>query len=357
MKTTISNKPISINITTTTVIKTVAILLLLYLGFLVKEVLALMFVALVFASAFDPWVDFLQRRKWPRVLSITLIYLVVLGLITAMIYMMVPVIVKEATDLAASFPYYFDKLSDLFNSLRQTFGQYGLADNFQNNLDNLAGTLSDWTLQLVNAIYGAFNGLFSVFLVMVLTFYMVVEENAIKKTVWSLTPARSQAYALNLVSRMQLQIGYWLRGQLILCLVIFLLTFLGLSILGVRYALLLALFAGLTEAIPYLGPVLGAIPAVLLALTQSPRLALVVVVMYLIIQQLENNILVPQIMKRAANVNPITSIIVLLIGYKLAGVAGAVIAIPVATAVSVGIKDLFNFKEKKELQASKVAVK
>lgn len=346
-------KPLRISITTATIIKALAILLLLYLAFLVKEVLALMFVALVFASAFDPWVDFLQRRKWPRALSITLIYLVVLGLVTAMIYMMVPIIIKEATDLAASFPYYFDKLSYILNNLRQTFGHYGLADNFQSNLDNLAATLSGLTLQLVGAVYGAFNGLFSVFLIMVLTFYMVVEENAIKKIVWSLTPAKSQAYAINLVGRMQLQIGYWLRGQLILCFSIFLLTYLGLSILGVKYALLLALVAGITEAVPYLGPVLGGIPAVLLALTQSPRLALVVIVMYLIIQQLENNVLVPQIMKRVANVNPITSIVVLLIGYNIGGVAGAVIAIPVATAASVGLQDLFNYKEKKELQLDK----
>lgn len=348
-------KPLHINITTATIVKTVAILLLLYLAFLVKEVLALVFVALIFASAFDPWVDFLQRHKWPRVLSITMIYLVVIGLVTAMVYIMVPILVKEATDLANDLPYYFDKLSVFLDNVRQTFGHYGLADNFQSNLDNLAATLSGWALKLVSAIYGAFNSLFSVFLIMILTFYMVVEENAIKKIVWSVTPAKNQAYAINLVSRMQLQIGYWLRGQLILCLSIFLLTYLGLSILGVKYALLLALVAGITEVIPYLGPVLGGVPAVLLAMTQSPRLALVVVIMYLIIQQLENNILVPQIMRRVADVNPITSIVVLLIGYRIGGVGGAVIAIPVATAITVGLKDLFNYKEKKELQASKAA--
>jgi predicted PurR-regulated permease PerM len=347
--------PLRINITTATIIKIIAILLLLYLGFLVKEVLALMFVALVFASAFDPWVDWLQHRKWPRALSITFIYLIIIGLVTTMIYIMVPILIKEATDLANNFPYYFDKLSGFLAHLRQTFSHYGLADNFQSNLDSLASTLSGWTLQLVGAVYGAFNSLFSVFLIMVMTFYMVVEENAIKKIVWSLTSARSQAYAMNLVGRMQIQIGYWLRGQLILCFSIFLITYLGLSILGVKYALLLALVAGITEAVPYLGPVLGAIPAILLSLTQSPRLALVVIIMYFIIQQLENNVLVPQIMKRAVNVNPITSIVVLLIGYRLGGVAGAIIAIPVATAISVGIKDLLNYKEKKELAAEKLA--
>ena len=350
-------KPLHINITTATIVKTVAILLLLYLAFLVKEVLALVFVALIFASAFDPWVDFLQRHKWPRALSIIMIYLVVIGLVTAMVYIMVPILVKEATDLANDLPYYFDKLSVFLDNVRQTFGHYGLADNFQSNLDNLAATLSGWALKLVSAIYSAFNSLFSVFLIMILTFYMVVEENAIKKIVWSVTPAKNQAYAINLVSRMQLQIGYWLRGQLILCLSIFLLTYLGLSILGVKYALLLALVAGITEVIPYLGPVLGGVPAVLLAMTQSPRLALVVVVMYLIIQQLENNILVPQIMRRVADVNPITSIVVLLIGYRIGGVGGAVIAIPVATAITVGLKDLFNYKEKKELQASKAVAR
>jgi len=344
------NNPIHINITTSTILKVVGILFLLYVAFLIKEVLSVIFVALVLASAFDPLVDYLGRHKWPRALSISLIYLVVLGLVVLMFYFLVPVVIKEATDLANSLPYYFGKLSSFLGRVRETMGQYGLAASFQTNLDSLASTISGWTMQLITAAYGAVNGLFSLFLILVLSFYMVVEENAIKKMVWAVTPARSQAYAVNLVTRMQLQIGYWFRGQLLLCLAIFLLTLIGLSILGVRYPLLLALVAGITEVVPYLGPVIGGIPAVLIALTQSPRLAIVVIIVYVIIQQLENNVLVPQIMKRVADVNPIASIIVLMIGYKLAGVIGAAIAIPITTAFTVALRDLLNYKEKKELQ-------
>ena len=347
-----AHTPISINITTATILKVVGILLVCYLALLIKEILVVIFVALVLANAFDPLVDYLGRHKWPRALSISLIYVIVLGLVVLMFYFLVPIVIKEATDFATSLPYYVSKVSAFLDRMRQTMGHYGLAGSFQTNLDNLAATISGWTMQLITAVYGAVNGLFSAFLILVLTFYLVVEENAIKKIVWSVTPARSQAYTINLVSRMQLQIGYWFRGQLLLCLAIFLLTLLGLSILGVRYPLLLALLAGITEVVPYLGPFLGGIPAVLIALIQSPNLALAVIVVYIIIQQLENNILVPQIMKRVADINPIVCIIVLMIGYRLAGAVGAAIAIPITTALSVALRDLLNYKEKKELAAT-----
>jgi len=174
---------------------------------------------------------------------------------------------------------------------------------------------------------------------------MVVEENAIKKLVWSVAPEKHQVYIMHLVNRMQQKIGLWLRGQLILSLSIFVLTYVGLLILGVKYALVLALIAGLLEFIPYLGPTLSAIPAVFLAFTQAPALALFTLGLYYIIQMVENNILVPKIMQKTVGLNPIISISALLVGYKLAGVVGAILSIPVATAVSVFIKDVFDHKD------------
>ena len=141
---------------------------------------------------------------------------------------------------------------------------------------------------------------------------------------------------------MQTKIGLWLRGQVILSFIIFCLTFLCLYILGVRYALVLALLAGLTEYIPYFGPFLGAIPAVFLAFTQSPVLALFVALIYYLIQLVENNIIVPKLMQKVVGLNPIVSIIVILTGYKIAGVLGAILAVPVSTAVGVFLRDLFE---------------
>ena len=155
--------PISINITTSTILKVVGILLVCYLALLIKEILVVMFVALVLANAFDPLVDYLGRHKWPRALSISLIYVIVLGLVVLMFYFLVPIVIKEATDFATSLPYYVSKISAFLDRMRQTMGQYGLASSFQTNLDNLATTISGWTMQLITAVYGAVNGLFPFF--------------------------------------------------------------------------------------------------------------------------------------------------------------------------------------------------
>ena len=173
---------------------------------------------------------------------------------------------------------------------------------------------------------------------------MVVEEDAMKKLVWSVTPEKNQTYIIDLINRMQKKIGLWFRGQLLLCFTIFLLTYIGLSILGIKYALVLAILAGLTEFVPYLGPVIGAVPAVFLAFTQSPLLALFTLILYIVVQQVENNILVPKVMEKAVGINPIVSIAVLMIGFQLAGIVGAILSIPVATAAGVIIKDVFDNK-------------
>jgi len=179
---------------------------------------------------------------------------------------------------------------------------------------------------------------------------MVVEENAIKKLVWSIAPEKHQVYVMQLINRIQKKIGLWLRGQLILCLVIFVLSYIGLLILGVKYALMLALIASITELVPYIGPIIGSIPAVVLAFAQSPMLAVFVVALYYGIQLVESNILTPKIMEKAVGINPIISIVALLVGFKVAGVVGAILSIPVATAVSVFVKDVFDSKgEKKDM--------
>ena len=165
-----------------------------------------------------------------------------------------------------------------------------------------------------------------------------------KKVVWSIAPPKYQMYIMGLINRMQQKIGLWLRGQLILSLIIFFLTFIGLSILGVKYALVLALIAGMTEFVPYLGPIFASIPAIFLAFTQSPMLGLFVAILYYIIQLTENNIIVPKLMQKVVGLNPIVSIAVLLIGFEVAGIAGAVLSIPVATAVNVFLTDILENK-------------
>ena len=180
---------------------------------------------------------------------------------------------------------------------------------------------------------------------------MAVDDQAIKKAIRSVLPIDYQPYSMHLINRIQEKIGLWLRGQIFLSLVIFAVSWIGLSILGVKYALVLAVFAGVTEIIPYLGPFIGALPAVFIAFTQSPLLGIITIVLYIVIQQAENYFLVPKVMQKAVGLNPIIIIIAIMIGAKLAGILGVLLAVPVATAISVVVRDIFKAREEKEEKA------
>lgn len=343
-----NKKPVYINITTLTVIKIVMVFVLFYFLFLVREILAILFVALILASAINPLVDWLHLKKVPRWLGVLSIYLSFGSVVGTVLFMAVPPILSQAAELSENFPAIAEKVFSSLSSLRDYSLEHGFLDNikksasiFESNIHNAAGGI-------FTTLSGFIGGIISFFLVLVITFYMAVEENAMKKIVWSVSPKKYQIYVMNLINRMQHKIGLWLRGQLILSFIIFLLTFTGLSLLNIKYALVLALIAGLVEFIPYFGPILSSVPAILLALNQNLALALFVAILYMIIQWVENNIVVPKVMQKVVGLNPIVSIAVLLIGFKLASVVGAILAIPVATAASVFIKDIFDHKLEEE---------
>jgi predicted PurR-regulated permease PerM len=332
----------NVNISTLTIFKIVAVLLILYFLYVIKDILAILFISLVLASALDPWVDWLQKKKIPRALGIMLIYFLIILAITFVISLVIPPIVDELKQLARDFPVYLEKFTLSMSILREYTLEHGILENVKEALLNFSSKIENAAGGLFSTVTGFISGFISFVLIMVITFYMVVEENAVKKIVWSIAPEEHQPYIMQLVNRMQDKIGLWLRGQIILSVIIFLLTYLGLSILGVKYALVLALVAGLTEFVPYLGPILAAIPAVFFAFTQDPMLAVFVIVLYYIIQLFENNFIVPQLMQKVVGLNPVVSIVVLLIGFKVGGIIGVILAIPVATAIGVFAKDIFQ---------------
>ncbi len=333
---------IHVNISTLTILKVVLVFLLIYFIYKIGDILAILFVSMVFASAIDPWVDWFQKKKIPRVLGIIIIYLVLFALISLSIYLIIPPIVAQVNELANNFPYYFDKLISSFSSFKEYANQHGIAQNIKESLTALSSNLQSAARGLFSTVSSIFGNIVSLLLMLVITFYMAAEESAMKKIIHSVVPAQHQPYVMQLTHRMQNKIGLWLRGQLILSLIIFSLTLAGLAVLGVDYALTLALIAGLTEFIPYLGPILASIPAIFLAFFQSPMLALAVLILYVVVQWTENHIIIPKLMQKVTGLNPIISIIVLLVGFKLAGVIGIILAIPVATAASVFIMDLFE---------------
>lgn len=344
----INKKPIYINITTLTIIKIILVFFLFYFLFLVREILTILFVALILASAINPIVDWLNSKKIPRWIGVLVIYLLASSVVAAIIFLAVPPIISQGTELVENFPSIVEKVLASLSSLRDYSEKFGFLDNIKRGVDVFGSNINSAAGGIFSTVSGFIGSIFSFFLVLVIAFYMVVEENAMKKIVWSISPKEYQIYVMNLINRMQHKIGLWLRGQLILSFIIFLLTYTGLSLLNIKYALVLALIAGLIEFIPYFGPIFSSVPAILLALNQSFTLAFFVALLYMVIQWVENNIVVPKVMQKVVGLNPIVSIAVLLIGFKLASVVGAILAIPVATAASVFIKDIFDNKLEEE---------
>lgn len=336
-----SKSPIYVNITALGVAKIILVLVFAYILYEIREILAVLFVSLILSSAFDPWVDWLQKKKIPRGISMAFFYVLLVALILAILFSIIPPIAKQAVDLSTRYPFIADKvrlgmvnLKD-FTSFEGVWNKISLS---KNNYPEFASAFE----AVFSQISGVFGAIFTFFLVLVITFYMVVEESALKKVVWSIVPSQHQVNSMRLVNQIQLKIGLWIRGQIILSFTIFIFIYIGLLFLRVDYALVLAMIAGITEFVPYLGPILAATPAIFLAFTQKPILALFVGVFYYIVQLVENNIIVPKIMQKVVGLNPIVSITVLLIGFRLAGVIGAILSVPVATAVKVVLADVFE---------------
>ncbi|MFN7088737.1 MAG: AI-2E family transporter, partial [Candidatus Paceibacteria bacterium] len=199
---------------------------------------------------------------------------------------------------------------------------------------------------VLSFIVGIFGGIVSFLSIVVISFYLSVMRGGIDSFLRSVVPDRYENYVLNLWHRSERKLGWWLQAQLLLSLVIGLLTFIGLSFLNIKFALLLAVIAMILELVPTVGPVLSAIPAVALGFSQSSATGLGVLLLYIFIQQFENHILTPMVMGRTLGINPVVVVIALLVGFNLAGVLGMILAVPVATIIVEWFNDIAEKKEK-----------
>ncbi len=338
------------------IVKIIIVLAIFYLLYSILDILALVFIAIVLAAAFGPWVDWLYKRRVPRVLSIVSIYVVIFLILALVIYLLIPPVVIQIQQLANSLPYYYSRVVSNLSQVQHTT-DLEAANTIKSLLENIGLGLSQAASSIVSTVTGIFGGILQLAVVLVMSFYLIVQEDGLKRFLRSLTPAKYQPYVIQLLGRIHIKLGAWFRAQLVLMLAVGILTFIGLQIVGMDYVLVLALWAALTEIIPYVGPVIGAIPGIFLAFTISPWLGLLVVLVYVLVQQLENNILVPSIMRRAVGLNPIVSIIVILVGAKLGGIMGAVLSIPLTTVVAVILSDVFEDWKTEDAQGPELVEK
>lgn len=352
-------KQIVINISSGTIIKTILLIgLFVALYYLIDLVLVLL-TAVVIASAIEPAIRWFASKRVPRVPATILMYLVVGMLFVAVFYFIVPTIIDDVLRISKTVPQYLDSIS-LWNPLSETTTitdgveagtqvvREGSSGTLYSNL--LAYTTNDGSgfLHLLSTVFGGF---LSFILIVVVSFYLAVQKEGIDNFLRLVTPIKQQAYVIDLWKRSQLKIGLWMQGQLLLGLLVGVLVYLGLAVLGVKNAMLLGFVAGMFELIPLFGPVLAAVPAILLGFTDGLHLvdpgvtaALIVAGFYLLIQQFENHIIYPLVVRKVVGVPPLIVILALIIGAKFAGFLGIILSVPIAAVFMEFMNDIAKEK-------------
>lgn len=309
----------------------------LWFLFVIRDIIAIVFISIILASAADPVVDSLAAKKIPRGLIIGALYILVIALLGATVYFIIPPMVGQLKQLATQLPNYFDYFSTFITNLSSVSGGQ-LADG-QQNVDAITNFLNNVSTNIFATTKGFIGGFTAMLTVFVLTLYLLLDEQGIKKFFVALLPIKQKSQIQTIAHKVGQGLGAWFRGQLLLGLIIGVLVYIGLLILNVPYALTLAMLAGILELIPVIGPIISAIPAILISLSLSPSSALMVAIFYILIQELENKLLVPKVMQRTVGLHPVTVIIVLLIGAKLMGLIGILLAVPVTTMIYIILKE------------------
>ncbi|OHA88316.1 MAG: hypothetical protein A2653_01070 [Candidatus Zambryskibacteria bacterium RIFCSPHIGHO2_01_FULL_43_25] len=337
---------VNLSISTGSIVRAVLIVVLFILIYILRDVVLIILAAIVIASAIEPGTRWFERRGITRIPSVLLIYVAAFLFIVSAFYFLVVPLFNESAQFLRSLPEYSESLTEteqstnllssqgIFGGLSKSLSLPAVIQGVNKTLDNLSGGF----LSTVDVFFG---GVMSFLLIIVLSFYLAVQVDGVGKFLRVVTPVNSENYIVDLWRRSREKIGLWMQGQLLLAVIVAVLVFLGLTMLGVENALLLAFLAGIFEIIPLFGPILSAIPAIFIAfLDGGLSLVLLVIGLYIIIQQFENHLLYPLVVKKVVGVPPIISILALVIGAKLAGFLGILLSVPLATALIELLSDL-----------------
>lgn len=349
------HEPRTISITTGTIIKTLIVIAGAALLYFLRDIVLVVLTAVVIASAMEPAVRAFMRWKLPRIAAVIFLYLIVTGFITGMLYVFVPSILGDFTSFLASLPAYLDLLNRIgaYNQYADLFGlpsavNISSADLMAQVQTNLQ--LSGFMGNAFGTAASVFGGLFSFIMIVVLSFYFTMSETGVDDFLYVVSPRKYRAYVLDLWERSRRKIGLWMQGQLLLGLIIGVLVYLGLTIVGMKYGinlhpLLLAMLAAFFELIPVFGPTLAAIPAVLIGFAGGGvTVGLIIVGLYIIIQQFENHLIYPLVVTKVVGVPPLLVILGLIVGAKLAGFLGILLSVPVVATLQELIRDMSTRK-------------
>ncbi len=308
-----------------TITKMAIAALFFYLLFLVRDIVIWFFFALIISVLFEPAINFLRWLRVPKLLAVTFIYLLFFGILGMFFYLTAPIFIDEIKQFSQSVPSYFEKVSPIFKDLKIEALQ-----NLEYLTQDIASNLEAVSVSVFNALAAFFGGVASAFFIIVISFFISIEERGIERVLRLLSPKKNEDYILALFERCQSKVSGWFGARILACIFVSITCFLVFYFLGVKYAVILALLCGLLNFIPYIGPlVAGALLLVFVGIANSWTLASIALITFVVVNMIENNIISPILTKKFVGLPPVLVLLSVVVGGIIFGFLGAIFAIPV----------------------------
>lgn len=306
--------------------------------FLVRDVLVAIFLALVVSSGLAPIIDWLERVGIPRMLGAVLVYLAIVLILVLFVYAILPVAVVEFGGL-------FENVANLTGQIFSFTSTEDFLKVINENLGALSRGVAVGGVSLASVATNLFGGLALAVSVAVISFYLSLSRDGVEWFLRAMLPEANEERFMQIFRRSKKRIGFWLQSQLVLSVVVGFMAFIGLWFLGVKHAFILGFTAAVFELIPYVGPVFAGSMAVLVAFSESSRLAVYAIVLFVVIQQVESNVIIPAVFHRAMGLHPVAVLASLMMGYTLLGLVGIILSVPTAVILQEFFNDWVSEKD------------
>lgn len=319
-----------------------------YFLYVIREALLAVFYPLFFsiliAYLLNPLVVILESKGIERVYGIIIVYVALILILTVLGIYIVPLMISELNNLIEMLPFYTKKVQNIIFYFRENYAATGLPESIKTvlneNITNIENVLLNTLENIMNTIIGIFSHFLSLIITPVLGFYILKDLRQIKETAVKIFPRKYRSKILSILIDIDKTLGQYIRGQLIISFIVAVLTTIGLYIIEIKYAIIIGLVAGIANIIPYFGPIIGAIPAVIFAALKGPMSVLWALIVFVVVQQIESGIISPKIMQETVGIHPIIVILSLIFGGQLMGFWGMLLAIPVTAIIKVLLKHI-----------------
>jgi len=329
-----------ISISTASIVILLTLILLIFFIGQIINVLLLLFASFVVASALFPFVDWLSK-KMPRGLAVFLIFVIGVVVILTIFIPFVTIIISQTQEFVRKVPTYWQALIDFLENMEILAGDSGFIPDYSQITSNITKLGQEVVSKSIGFTLNLFSGLAAAFTLAVIVLFLLLDKETLKRGCIKLFPPDYREQAEHITETISKKVGGYVRGQLLLMLAVGLLTAIGLRLVGIEFALLLGIVAGILEIVPIIGPIIASVPGVLVGLAQDPILGLWALLVYIIVQRIENHFLTPLILGKFLEMHPLIIIVAILIAASTLGVFGVILSPPLAAVIYVLVQELY----------------